>query len=307
VTIAFAHHDGLDIAYETDGAPDGEPMIMIMGLSAQLVAWPEGFCAALVEQGFQLARYDHRDSGQSTHLTDAGVPGWRSLRSGAGAPYSLADMAGDALAVMDSLGWQSAHVVGLSMGGMIAQILATRHPDRVRSLTSLLATPAANIGLITPLTMWRMGRLSRRLGQPRNAHEAGRNNVEFCRLTASPGYPLDEDIEYEIGRRSYERDPDPMTGGTRQNAAIRASGDRRAELASVRVPTLVIHGDSDVVIRPSGGRATAKAIPGARLVIYPGMGHELPRPLWPAITREIRAIADRAPRPAAPPTGEAPR
>jgi pimeloyl-ACP methyl ester carboxylesterase len=307
----MAHHNGVDIAYETIGDPSGEPMVLIMGLTAQMLGWPDGFCHALADQGFHVVRFDNRDCGLSTHFRYVPTPGWRSMRSGAGAPYTLGDMADDAVAVMDSLGWASAHVAGLSMGGMIAQILATRHPDRVRSLTSFMASPSVRIGQMKVSTILRMVLLSRRIGEPTNAEEAGRNIVEFLRVTSSPGYPFDEERYFELGRRSYERDPDPGDAGHRQHAAMRASGDRRRELANLRVPTLVIQGDSDIVVHPVAGRAAADAVPGARLVTYPGLGHELPRELWPAFAGEMRALADRAPapasdRPAQPPAAQLP-
>ena len=294
VGIGTARNGEVEIAYEAIGNPTGEPILLVMGLTAQMVAWPDDFCAALVDRGFHVVRFDNRDCGLSTHLEAAGKPGLRALRDGTGATYTLDHMADDAVAVMDSLGWRSAHVAGVSMGGMIAQVLAVRHPDRVRSLTSFMAAPCPRVGQIGVGTILRMARVGRQMSEPHTSHQAGRNLVEFLRITSSPGFPFDEDWVYELGRRMFERDSNPGAGGHRQNAAIRASGDRRAELAVVRVPTLVLHGGSDTAIRPVAGLATAAAIPGARLVIYPGMGHDLPRDLWPDFVDRICALAAEA-------------
>ena len=212
--------------------------------------------------------------------------------------YGLDDMAGDALAVMDGLGWPSAHLVGISMGGMIAQRLAVSHPDRVRSLTSIMSTPSPRIGRIRKKTLLAMVRLGKQLGPPKSTEDVVRSAGAFAGITGSPGYPVDEETVAEIARVSLARDPDPFglagsSASARQRAAIRTSGDRREELRRVTAPTVVIHGDSDVLIRPEGGMATAAAIPGARYLSVPGMGHDLPRALWPVIADEILAVSQR--------------
>jgi pimeloyl-ACP methyl ester carboxylesterase len=212
----------------------------------------------------------------------------------AAAPYRLADMAGDALAVLDALGWSGAHVVGASLGGMIAQELAIGHPGRVRTLTSIMSTPSARIATMPALAAIRA--LARAAGTPVTTPEqAADQAVALKKVIGSPGYPLDEDLVRDIAARSFQRHPGPDKDDERQRAAVIVSGDRRRALAGLRIPALVIHGEQDLVIRPKGGRATARAIPGARLVTYPGMGHDLPAALWPAITDEIRQAANSRP------------
>jgi pimeloyl-ACP methyl ester carboxylesterase len=282
-----ARHDSVDIRYERLSADGARPLLLIMGLGMQMIFWPDDLCAELARRGFTVARFDNRDAGLSTHFHSAGTPTLLGIltRPSAFAAYRLDDMAGDAVAVLDALGWDSAHIVGASMGGMIAQALAIRYPARVRSLTSIMSTPSPRIGRPTPAALTAL--VTRRVADREAAAE---RMVRVFRVIGSPGYPLDVDWLREIGRRAYDRSHDPA-GGYRQLAAINASGDRRAGLALVRVPTLVLHGDADPLIRLSGGRATAAAVPGARLVTYPGMGHNLPAELWPVIVDEIDRIA----------------
>ncbi|MGO9081901.1 MAG: alpha/beta fold hydrolase [Streptosporangiaceae bacterium] len=288
-----AHNKEIVIAYETSGPPDGVPLLLISGTGAQMLIWPEDFCAALTSRGFQTARFDNRDTGLSTHLTGTPAPGWlKTMLRPSAAPYRLEDMAEDAIAVMDALGWPSAHVAGASMGGMIAQALAIRHPARVRTLTSIMSTPSARIA--TMPTIAAMRALARTAGTPlTQPDQAGEEAVALKRVIGSPGYPPDEPTVRDIGRRSFERHPGTGQDSLRQRAAIIASGDRRNALAGLRIPALVIHGEQDPVIRPRGGRATAGAISGAKLVTYPGMGHDLPRALWPSILDEVRALTAR--------------
>ena len=287
-----ARNEDIVLAYETFGPPGGEPLLLISGTGAQMLIWPEGFCTALVDRGFRVARFDNRDTGLSTHLTGASAPGWLTamLRPSA-VPYRLHDMADDAVAVMDALGWPDAHVVGASLGGMIAQALAIRHPGRVRTLTSIMSTPSARIATMPTLAAIRA--LARAAGTPvTSPDQAADRAVALKRIIGSPGYPLDEDMVRDIAARSFQRHPDAEQAerdDQRQRAAVIASGDRRPALAGLRIPALVIHGEQDPVIRPRGGRATARAIPGARLVTYPGMGHDLPAALWPSIVAEITA------------------
>jgi pimeloyl-ACP methyl ester carboxylesterase len=287
MTAATAHHDGVDLCYERIGPSDGEPLLLIMGLGMQMIFWPDEFIAGLVERGHTVARFDNRDSGLSTHFHRAGAPSLlRLLTQPAGAAaYRLDDLAGDAVAVLDALGWDSAHVVGVSMGGMVAQTLAIRHPTRVRTLTSIMSTPSPRIGRPR---LAAMAALASRPVADREA--AGQRMVDTFRTIGSPGYPVDEAWLRDVGLRAYDRCHDPA-GTRRQLAAINASGDRRPGLAGVRVPTLVLHGEADPLVRPAGGRATAAAVPGARLVTYPGMGHNLPRELWPALLDEIQQVA----------------
>ena len=286
-----AHNADIAIAYETFGAAGGEPLLLISGTGAQMVIWPEDFCAALADRGFQVARFDNRDTGLSTHLTGTPAPGWlKAMLRPSAAPYRLDDMAEDALAVMDALGWPAAHLAGASMGGMIAQILAVRYPSRVRTLTSIMSTPSSRVATMPTIAAIRA--LAHHAGTPvADAEQAAEAAVALKKVTGSPGYPLDEPAVRDIGRRSFERDRGAEEDDARQRAAVIASGDRRRALAALRMPVLVIHGEQDPIIRAKGGRATAAAISGARLVTYPGMGHDLPRALWPAILAEISAVA----------------
>lgn len=280
----------INIAYQRLGQPGGEPLLLIMGLGMQMIMWQDEFCAALAARGFTVARYDHRDTGASTHLHDAGRPTLaRMMFRPSAAPYLVADMAGDAVAVMDALGWPSAHVAGISLGGMLAQELAIHHPDRVRSLTSIAATASARIGRLS----FRLGLKLQRMQNRRvtNRDEAGQLMVDLFGLIGSPGYDMDQDWLREAGRQAYERGYD-QSGRLRHEAAVVASKDRRPGLRGLAIPAVVIHGEADRVWRPAGGRATAEAIPGARLVTYPGFGHGLlPRALWLPVINDICGIA----------------
>jgi pimeloyl-ACP methyl ester carboxylesterase len=292
--MVWAGHDDVQIAYDVGGLAGGRPLLLIIGMGSQLIEWPAGFCAALAERGFCYARFDNRDSGLSTHFTDRGVPDpvRLLLRPSSVAAYRLTDMAGDALAVLDSLGWTSADVVGLSMGGIVAQTLAIEHPDRVRSLTLISSTPWWRIGTQRLWTTIRAAVIYKR--RCRDPERAGQRALDMARIMASPGYPLEADALREMGRLAYLRDRD-VTGTERQNAAVLANPDLRPRLAGLRMPTLVIHGDADVMIRPSGGRAIAAAVPGARWVQYSGLNHDLPRPLWPSIADHIQELSETVP------------
>jgi pimeloyl-ACP methyl ester carboxylesterase len=286
-----ARNGNVTIAYETFGSPEGTPLLLISGTGVQMLIWPEEFCAALAGRGFHVARFDNRDMGLSTHLTGTAAPGWiKVMLRPSAAPHRVDDMAGDALAVMDALGWPSAHVVGASLGGMVAQALAIGHPDRVRTLTSIMSTPSSRIATMPKMSVMRA--LGEAAGTPvTSEEEAADEAVALKRAMTTPAYPLDEDLVRDIARRSYQRDHGSEEDDIRQRAAVIASGSRRKKLRGLRIPTLVIHGTDDPVIRPQGGRATARSIPGAKLVTYPGMGHDLPRALWPAMIEEISELA----------------
>ena len=283
---ARARNGDVELVYERVGPPDGEPLLLVMGLAMQMLFWHDDLCAEFARQGFSPVRFDNRDVGESTHLTGRGAP---SLPAVLAAPrsvasYRVADMAADAVAVLDALGWESAHVVGTSMGGMIAQALAIEHPHRVRSLTSVMSTPSPRIGRPT------FGATLALAARPaRSADQAAERVVRTFRVIGSPGYPLDENWLRDYGRRAFARGHDPA-GGRRQLAAINASHSRVAGLRGVRVPTLVVHGEADPLVRPAGGRATAEAVPGARLMTFPGMGHNLPRELWPTVVGAIAGL-----------------
>jgi pimeloyl-ACP methyl ester carboxylesterase len=292
MTHATAHNGAINIVYETMGPDQNEPLLLIMGTAGQLISWPDGFCRGLVDRGFRVARFDNRDSGLSTRLTEHGTPNQLRMlfRPASAAAYTLHDMAADAVAVLDDIGWRAAHTVGMSQGGAIAQTMATDFPERVLSLTSISSQPAPRIGQPGPRDLLTVIRVAnpRRV---KTADDSGQYTVDLQHLVGSPAYPADEGEVRDRGRRVFARGGLDMAAVQRQTAAIAASGDRRAALAKVRVPTVVIHGDADRLIRPVAGRATADAIPGAHLVTFPGMGHELPPPLWSSIIDEIAAVA----------------
>jgi pimeloyl-ACP methyl ester carboxylesterase len=279
--------NGISLAYQTFGDPTARPLLLVMGLATQMLAWHDEFCSRLVDAGFHVIRYDNRDIGLSTHLHAAGMPDLQRMftEPAAVASYTLEDMADDAVGLLDALGIPAADVVGASMGGMIAQTLAIRHPDRVRSLTSIMSTPSPWIG---PPTQEAAAVLLAPSAGGRD--EAIERAVQTYRVIGSPGYPLDEQELRRTAGIAYDRAYDPP-GVVRQLAAIHASGDRTEKLHSVRVPTVVLHGEADPLVQLAGGQATAEAVPGARLVTFPGMGHNLPRELWDDMVREIVAVS----------------
>ncbi len=288
--------NGVEIAYQEVGDPGGEPLVLVMGLGTQMLAWDEQFCALLAERGFRVVRFDNRDIGHSTMLDGAGVPKRADLFLGrrASAPYLLADMAADTVGLMEHLGISSAHVVGASMGGMIGQTLAIEHPERVRSLVSIMSTTGSRwVG--TP-TLKAFGLM---LAEAPRGREAYVDRIlRTFRVIGSPGYPTDEARLREMAGAMYDRSHDPR-GILRQMHAITASGDRTPALRRLRLPATVIHGTRDPLVRPSGGRATARAIPGVRLRMIEGMGHDLPRDLWQTFADEISETASRASSPVA--------
>ena len=283
--IRTASSNGITIAYETFGDPGAVPILLVMGLGTQMIAWRDGFCAMLAERGHYVTRFDNRDIGLSTHLDDAKPGQPVTAFFGRTPAYLVPDMADDAAGLITELGVGSAHVVGVSMGGCISQSLTLAHPQLVRSLTSISSSTG-----------------SRRVGRPRfdvaarmlvrrpaaNREEAVALSVATWRRIGSPVYPFDLTAIQAIAGEAYDRGYDPA-GGARQFAAILGSPDRTAALGGVAVPTLVLHGEADPLIGVTGGAATAAAIPGARLVTYPGMGHDLPEALWPRFVDEISA------------------
>jgi pimeloyl-ACP methyl ester carboxylesterase len=275
----------LEIAFESFGDPADPPLLLIAGLATQMLGWDERFCIQLATHGFQVTRFDNRDIGLSTHLAEAGVPDLGGLLAGsatAAAPsYTLVDMARDTDGLLDALGLESAHVVGASMGGMIAQQLAIGHRHRVRSLTSIMSTPSREVGEARPEAMAALF-----LPPPIDSDQAVERSLAVYRVIGSPGYRLDELRVAEVARRSFARGHD-SAGVARQFSAIVVSPDRTPGLRDLDVPTLVIHGEDDPLVQVDGGRATAGAVPGARLVVIPGMGHDLPEPVWPMIVEEI--------------------
>jgi pimeloyl-ACP methyl ester carboxylesterase len=283
---------GMTLCYETFGEPSDPTALLIMGLGTQMVAWQEDFCNELAGRGLHVVRFDNRDIGRSTHVS--GRPpstGELLRRSGRAARYTLADMADDSAALLTELDLAPAHVIGASMGGMIAQTLAARHPQAVRSLVSIMSNTGSR----------RSGQPSLRvypifLRRPPGGREALIAHMErLFAVIGSRGLPRDVEDIRAIANASYERDHDPEGSG-RQLAAIIASGNRTGELARINAPTLVIHGSADPLVAPSGGRATARAIPGAELLMIEGMGHDLPRAAWPQLIDAIAAHALRTER-----------
>jgi pimeloyl-ACP methyl ester carboxylesterase len=281
----------VELAYEAFGDEGGRPLLLVMGLGTQMLAWHEDLCRELVGRGFFVVRFDNRDIGLSTHLHDAPPPDVMAAFGGdtSSASYTLEDMADDTVGLLDGLGLTGpVHVVGASMGGMIAQTLAIRHPARVASLTSIMSTTDPRTG---PPTQAGLAAL---LAPPATTRdEAVARALATYRVIGSPGYPLDEQWLSGIAGQAYDRGHDPL-GVARQLMAIHASGDRTPALRELDVPTLVVHGADDQLVQVEGGRATAAAVPGAELLVVPGMGHNLPRELWPQLLDAITALADRS-------------
>jgi pimeloyl-ACP methyl ester carboxylesterase len=274
---------GVTLCYETFGDPTDPPVLLVMGLGMQMIGWHEDFCEQLADRGFHVVRFDNRDAGLSTHFKGR-PPTLRQMISRRFPPgqYRLSDMAEDTAGLVRELNLAPAHIVGVSMGGMIAQTLAARHPDSVRTLTSIMSTTGNRFKGQPALRLYRA--LLSRAPDEREAfieHMAG-----VFTLIGSPGFPRDLDFIRERAGRSYDRDHDPAATG-RQLAGILASGDRTAELRRIQAPTLVIHGAADRLVAPSGGRATARAIPDAKLMMIPGMGHDLPQAVWPRVQDTI--------------------
>ncbi|HTR12992.1 MAG TPA: alpha/beta hydrolase [Roseiarcus sp.] len=289
--------NGITIEYEDEGPRDAPVILLIMGLGMQLVAWPESFCQGLIARGFRIVRFDNRDAGLSTRMPSAGSFATTAMIARAllgipvKPPYALADMARDALGLMNALKIENAHVVGASMGGMIAQILAIEHPERVISLTSIMST-SGDRSLPGPKPKVLRALLRPR---PRRESEAVRRGVEMFRLIGGSGYPPSETelrakVERAV-RRSYRPD-----GFSRQLLAIHASPARTRMLRRIRAPTLVLHGRDDPLVPLAAGEHTAANIPGARLRAVPGMGHFLPEALVPLLVDEIAAHCARAER-----------
>ncbi|MGH2955704.1 MAG: alpha/beta fold hydrolase [Solirubrobacterales bacterium] len=278
---------GITLCYETIGDPADPPVLLVMGLATQMIAWHDDFCEQLAGRGFHVVRFDNRDIGRSTHL-DFPPPTLSQIVRRRVRPeqYSLSEMAGDAANLLRELDLSPAHVVGASMGGMIGQVLAAEHPEQVRSLTSIMSTTGSRWHGQPALSVYKY--LLR--PPPRDRDGYVERAAEVFGLVGSTGFERDEAYIRERAARSYDRGYDVRAGG-RQLGAVIASADRTEQLRTISVPTLVIHGSVDKMIRPSGGRATAKAIPDARLIEIEGMGHDLPRGVWP---RVIDAIADHA-------------
>ncbi len=288
----YARNGAADIAFEELGGAGGEPLLLVMGLGVSRFWWPPGLVAELAGCGFHVAAYDQRDAGESTHFPAAGAgsPLFAALRRRSVA-YTAEDMTDDAVAVLDALGWDAAHLFGHSMGGQLAQRTALRHRQRVRSITSSASLPSDTGGLAAARYV-HLGLVAR---MARMRYPEGRDGdialgLALARLVASPGYPFDAaEARARIGR--------DLVSGVRDTAAqSRQVGAKwhGGRLSELRVPALVLHGERDPLLRPAAARRTAAAIDGARLVLLPGVGHDLPAAVWPQVAGEVRALADRA-------------
>ena len=280
----------VELCYETFGDPRDPALLLVMGLGTQMLWWREEFCQELAEAGFHVVRYDNRDVGRSSRLHHASIPSaWQLLRRDVrAAAYTLADMAGDGMGLLDHLGIERAHVVGASMGGMIAQTMAVEHRRRVLSLVSIMSNTGSRRTGQPALRLYK--RLVTKLPSDRQGYVD--YQVRSFRQIASPGFEYDEEEHRRLAGLAFDRMQEPAAS-TRQLAAIVASGDRTHQLRTITAPTLVIHGTADRLVAPSGGKATARAIPGARLMLIEGMGHDLPHGAWP---RVIAGIIDNAAR-----------
>lgn len=295
VAMPQVNANGIEIDYELQGDEGGRPLVLLRGLGTQRIQWPGGFCERLAETGHRLVMPDNRDAGLSSHLREAGAPDlgavMQARMSGDPPPvaYTLDEMADDVAGLLDALEIESAHVVGISMGGMIAQTVGYRHADRVRSLVSVMSstgnpelpppTPAAMEALMAPSPAERVAYIE--------------HTLTTARVIGSPGYPQDEGVARDLAGSCFDRAFDPE-GVARQFAAIQAHGDRRPHLTGVRAPTLVIHGLDDPLVPVEGGRDTAATIPGAELLEVPGMGHDLPPGLLETLADAISGHTRKA-------------
>lgn len=289
--MLFARSNAVDLCYETFGDPADPAVLLIMGLGEQMIAWPDGFCAALAARGFHVVRFDNRDIGLSTwldHLGDVNVP---ALFAGdlSSVRYGLSDMAADTAGLIEALGVRRAHLVGVSMGGMIAQLVAVERPDLVASLASIMSTTGDHS--VGQATLDDVSVLMPRPDADREAAIAA--DVSLYRLIGSPGLEISEDDRVSSAAAKVHRAYHPA-GTARQFAAIVTAADRTPSLRTLKVPTVVIHGEADRLVDVSGGQATAAAVPGAELVLIPGMGHDLPEGAWGRIVDAIATNAAKA-------------
>lgn len=289
--MATAHANGIDIEYETFGDPDDPAMLLIWGLGDPLIAWDDEFCRQLAGCGYFVIAFDNRDVGLSTKFDDAPEPDMMAVLQGdrSSVAYSLEDMAADAAGLMDALGVERAHIVGQSMGGMIAQLLAIDHPHRVLSLASIMSTTGdPSVGAPTPEAIEVLVEEA-----PNERDRVIARQVETTRLLGSPGFPFDEERTRRRAAAFFDRSFYPP-GRARHVGAVVSAADRTERLTKVDVPTVVIHGDKDPLVTPTGGEATAKAVPGAELLLIEGMAHELPPGAWPTVVAAVAANAEKA-------------
>jgi pimeloyl-ACP methyl ester carboxylesterase len=285
--MPLAKANGVELCYEVDGDPDGTALLLIHGHGAQLIAWHPELVAAFVDRGFRTIRFDNRDAGLSTHLDALADPDIFAIASGdlSTVPYLVDDMADDAAALLGAIGIPAAHVLGVSMGGMIAQAFAIRHPAATRSLTSIMSTPdPVRVGQPTDEELEHMFS-----GGAATREAVIADTLTSWRRTGSPALGIDEAWVADATGRAFDRSFDPK-GALRQLGAIVGSADRRPGLSEVAVPTLVVHGRIDPLVTLGGGEATAAAVPGATLLVIDDMGHDLPRVVWPEVLDAVCAV-----------------
>jgi pimeloyl-ACP methyl ester carboxylesterase len=285
---------GVELCYQTFGSPEGDPLVLVMGLGGPMNWWDPELCTMLAEAGFHVVRFDNRDTGRSSRVPGRVTRGQlvqSFLGRGGRVPYTLDDMAADAFGLMDHLGWDSAHVAGVSMGGMIVQTMAITQPARVRSLTSIMSTLGKrSVGWQHPSLLPML--LAKR-GAGREAYVA--SSAKMWEVIGSPGYPQDDAEVRSRAEETFDRGVS-ASGVMRQMLAILNQPNRARALGALRVPAAIVHGSADKMVHVSGGRATARAIPGAELLVIDGMGHDIPRELFETFTEIIRRTADRATR-----------
>jgi pimeloyl-ACP methyl ester carboxylesterase len=291
----LARTNGIELCYEIFGDAEAEPMLLIMGLGAQMIHWDDDFCRQMAARGFRVIRFDNRDIGKSSRMSGGKRLGavellkLKFLKIPVTAPYKLSDMAQDVIGLMDTLRIKSAHLVGVSMGGMIAQEIAITFPERVRSLTSIMSTTGNP--KIPPPTREATAVLM--APPPATEEEYYARFAHTWKVLRVGSFPEDEALDRSRAERTFARGLNPAGVG-RQLRAILASGSRKERLRSVKAPTLVIHGTVDPLVRPEGGKDTAASIPGAKLLMVEGMGHALPIPMWPQIIDAIDKHAHAA-------------
>lgn len=287
--MPVAPSNGIEICYDTFGDPDDPAVLLVMGLGSQMVHWYPEVCQSIADRGFHVVRFDNRDTGESSWIDEPvdilAVMGGQATGEAPTVPYLLSDMAADAVGLLDHLGADRAHVAGASMGGMIAQTMAIEHPGRLLSLTSIMSTTGeTDVGLATPEAMQAL------LSPPPTTRDEYQDAaLRMAGVWGSPGL-YDVDRLRRMAGEAWDRGYDP-SGTARQLAAITASGSRADALATLAVPTLVIHGTADTLVQPSGGERTAELVPDAKLLVIEGMGHDLAPPLWPTVIDALAAHA----------------
>jgi pimeloyl-ACP methyl ester carboxylesterase len=276
----IARNGDVEIAYEEFGTPGGEPLLLIMGLTFQMVWWPDEFCERLAERGFHVVRFDNRDTGLSTRFAK-------------GDKYTAQDMAADAVAVLDAVGWESAHIVGTSLGAGLAQLLSTSHPERVRTLTAIMSGGVG--GMLNGARVIQFGVLLRLARQRFADDRAGQIGTQLAviRAMSSPKHPFEEEWARRTAEISVDRGGIDPAATQRQTRAGWTTGNLTKKLNQLTIPALVVHGEDDPLIRVRAARQLAGAIPGSKLVVYPAMGHELPTHLFDSLADEIQELAKR--------------